>query len=55
MFSSHEIVFEDGICLLKMEKLSLDNQGTYMCKATNICGVAQTEAILEIKSKLACY
>lgn len=52
MFSDYEILYEDGVSILRFNRVVLEDEGEYSCEAENSCGQAVTKAFVRITGKL---
>jgi hypothetical protein len=47
-FREYEILYEDGICILKILKVLLEDEGEYSCEAVNVNGRAMTSCFFKV-------
>jgi titin len=47
--------YNNGEAILKFENISLEDQGTYSCKAVNRIGQASTSATLSVEGKFISF
>uniref|UniRef100_A0A0R3RRM4 Ig-like domain-containing protein n=1 Tax=Elaeophora elaphi TaxID=1147741 RepID=A0A0R3RRM4_9BILA len=43
----YQTIYEDGVCILKIRELAIEDEGEYTCKATNDAGQAITKCFLQ--------
>lgn len=46
------MVYEDGVCILRIKQIISEDEGEYICEATNEAGKALTKCFLHTTSKL---
>ncbi|CAG9532189.1 unnamed protein product, partial [Cercopithifilaria johnstoni] len=44
----YQTIYEDGVCILKIRELAIEDEGEYTCEATNDAGQAITKCFLQI-------
>ena len=42
---------DDGVCTLRMHKITLEDQGLYTCRASNTLGVAETSVSVSVQGE----
>lgn len=42
------IIYEDGVCILRIEKVLPEDEGEYACEAVSGVGVARTQCFLSV-------
>lgn len=47
----YEIVYEDGVCILRINEAMAEDEGEYSCEAKNSAGKAVTKCYLKVLSK----
>lgn len=50
-FSEYEIVYEDGVCLLRIESTLIEDEGEYCCTASNVAGSAFSKCYLKLSGE----
>ena len=48
LFSDYEILYEDGVCILRFNRVVVEDEGEFSCVAENSCGRAVTKAFVRI-------
>nr|CDQ05432.1 Bm6219, isoform k [Brugia malayi] len=43
----YQIIYEDGVCILKIREVAIEDEGEYTCEATNDAGQAITKCFLQ--------
>ncbi|VDM15696.1 unnamed protein product [Wuchereria bancrofti] len=43
----YQIIYEDGVCILKIREVAIEDEGEYNCEATNDAGRAITKCFLQ--------
>uniref|UniRef100_A0A0N5AEP3 Ig-like domain-containing protein n=1 Tax=Syphacia muris TaxID=451379 RepID=A0A0N5AEP3_9BILA len=51
LFSAYETVYEDGVCILRIKQIILEDEGEYACEARNEAGKAFTKCFLNTNRK----
>ncbi|RCN39029.1 immunoglobulin I-set domain protein [Ancylostoma caninum] len=47
----YDIVYEDGVCILRINEALAEDEGEYSCEATNSVGRAETKCFLRVLGK----
>jgi hypothetical protein len=51
IFSDYEVLFEDGVSILRFLRVVPEDEGEYSCEAENTSGRAVTKAFVKIAGK----
>ncbi|KAJ1347831.1 hypothetical protein KIN20_003000 [Parelaphostrongylus tenuis] len=47
----YEIIYEDGVCILRINEVLAEDEGEYSCEASNTAGKAETKCFLKVMNK----
>ncbi|VDM54969.1 unnamed protein product [Angiostrongylus costaricensis] len=47
----YEIIYEDGVCILRINEVLAEDEGEYSCEASNTAGKAETKCFLKVIKK----
>ncbi|VDK72949.1 unnamed protein product [Cylicostephanus goldi] len=47
----YDIVYEDGVCILRINEVLPEDEGEYSCEASNTVGKAETKCFLKVLDK----
>jgi hypothetical protein len=50
-FSEYEIIYEDGVSVLRFRRVIAEDEGEYLCRAFNVAGQKITKCFVKIQDK----